>query len=89
MFSTMNLLEQDLIPIDEAATAINLDVKRLRGYVWRNSLRDPIGDADFVYGWSCRHLAAVPTSTAAAIPGATLSDEAGAAVSTNSPEVSR
>lgn len=57
MFSIMNILEQDLIPIDEAAKALNIDVKRLRGYAWRNGLRDPIGDANFVYGWSLRTLA--------------------------------
>ena len=55
--------------------ALNIDVKRLRGYVYRNSLRDPIGDANFVYGWSCRHIAA-DTSTLTAIPGQAHADEA-------------
>ena len=62
MFSTMNILEQDLIPIEDAAKALNIDVKRLRGYVWRNSLRDPIGGANQVYGWSLRHIAAATSS---------------------------
>ena len=53
-----NLFDAGLVPIEDAAAALNLDVKRLRGYVWRNSLRDPIGDANFVYGWSCGHIAA-------------------------------
>lgn len=61
--------------LEEAARNLGIDVKRLRGYVWRNSLRDPIGDADFVYGWSCKTLA--DTSTAAVIPGTTTATEAG------------
>ncbi len=45
--------------------ALNIEPKRLRGYVCRNGLRDPIGDANFVYGWSCRELARAATSSAA------------------------
>lgn len=49
-----------LISIVEAATKYGLDVKRLRGYVWRNDLHDPIGclQADMVYDdWRLQRLA--------------------------------
>lgn len=41
----------NVLPIPEAAAKYGLDVKRLRGYVWRNDLHDPIGCAkiDRVY----------------------------------------
>ena len=57
MFHVEQLTDSGLVPIEEAAAALGIDVKRLRGYVWRNSLRDPIGDANQVYGWSCKALA--------------------------------
>ena len=57
-FHVEQLLDSELVPIEAAAAALNIDVKRLRGYVWRNSLKDPIGDANQVYGWSLRHLSA-------------------------------
>jgi hypothetical protein len=44
----------------EAAELLGCDLKRLRGWVWRNSvaLDDPIGclQRDEVYGWSCRAI---------------------------------
>jgi hypothetical protein len=44
----------------EAAELLGCDLKRLRGWVWRNSVRldDPIGCCvrDEVYGWSCRSI---------------------------------
>jgi hypothetical protein len=44
----------------EAAAGLGCDLKRLRGWVWRNSvaLDDPIGCCvrDEVYGWSCRAI---------------------------------
>lgn len=77
-----SLFDAGLVPIEDAAAALNLDVKRLRGYVWRNGLGDPIGSlaTDHVYGWSCRYLAAASTSSLRAIPGQAQPDEAGAAV---------
>ena len=46
----------DLIPIEEAAALCGLDVKRLRGRIFRNSVRfnDPIGSLELglVYRWS-------------------------------------
>ena len=40
------------------AAALGIEPKRLRGFMWRNGIADPIGDQDRVYGWSCRALAA-------------------------------
>ena len=44
----------DLITIEEGAALCGLDVKRLRGRIFRNSVRlgDPIGNATHVYRWS-------------------------------------
>jgi hypothetical protein len=48
------------MPMAEAAELLGCDLKRLRGWVWRNSvaLDDPIGclKRDEVYGWSCRSI---------------------------------
>lgn len=46
--------DDDLITIEEAAALCGLDVKRLRGRIFRNSVRfnDPIGNATHVYRWS-------------------------------------
>jgi len=43
-----------LIPIPDAAARLGIDVKRLRGYVHRNGIGDPVGslETDEVYGWS-------------------------------------
>lgn len=52
--------ETPLIPIPEAARKYRVDVKRLRGYVFRNNLNDPIGDlaTDQVYDdWRLQRLA--------------------------------
>ena len=55
-------LEAGLVPAEEAAQALGIEVKRLTGFVLRNRLEDPIGGwSDHgmaVYGWSCRQLAA-------------------------------
>lgn len=53
------LLDKGLVSIPEAAAILGLDVKRLRGYVHRNGIPDPIGDlaTDQVYGWSLRETA--------------------------------
>ena len=60
MFSTMNILEHDLLPIEDVAKELGVDVKRLRGYIHRNGITDPIGSLamDQVYGWSCKALVA-------------------------------
>lgn len=36
----------NVIPIPEAAAKYSMDVKRLRGAVWRNRLTDPLGDVE-------------------------------------------
>jgi hypothetical protein len=43
--------------LDYAAEQLGIDVKRLLGFMFRNRLQDPIGDATHVYGWSCTTLA--------------------------------
>jgi hypothetical protein len=54
------ILDRGLMPMSEAAELLGCDLKRLRGWVWRNSvsLDDPIGclKRDEVYGWSCRAI---------------------------------
>lgn len=61
------LLDTGLVPIEEAARNLGIDVKRLRGYVHRDSVRlgDPVGslETDQVYGWSLKYLS--DTSNAA------------------------
>lgn len=54
------LLDAGLVPVEDAAAALGIEPKRLRGFIFRNDLGDPIGSlgADQVYGWSCRALAA-------------------------------
>lgn len=52
------LLDAGLVPVEDAAAALGIEPKRLRGFMWRNGIADPIGDQDRVYGWSCRALAA-------------------------------
>lgn len=52
------LLDSGLVPLEDAAQALGIEPKRLRGFMWRNGIADPIGDQDRVYGWSCRALAA-------------------------------
>jgi hypothetical protein len=55
-----SVLDRGLMPMAEAAELLGCDLKRLRGWVWRNSvaLDDPIGCLvrDEVYGWSCRAI---------------------------------
>lgn len=53
-----SVLDADLVPVEDAAAALGIEPKRLRGFMWRNGIGDPIGDQDRVYGWSCRALAA-------------------------------
>lgn len=51
----------DMLPIEIAAAQLGIEVKRLRGYLWRESITGditlPVGDAEWVYSWSLRHLA--------------------------------
>jgi hypothetical protein len=46
----------DLIPLDDAAARLGIEPKRLRGYLIRNGIGDPIGgatpDGIMVYAWS-------------------------------------
>jgi hypothetical protein len=44
--------------IEEAAAELGIEPKRLRGYIFRNSVRlgDPIGDEFEVYRWSLESL---------------------------------
>jgi hypothetical protein len=53
----MDFLKADLVQIDDAARMLGIEPKRLRGYMFRNKVGDPIGDAEQVYGWSCATLA--------------------------------
>lgn len=41
-----------LTSVLDAAGWLGIEPKRLRGYILRNDLDDPIGDADRVYPWS-------------------------------------
>jgi hypothetical protein len=53
-------MDAKLIPIPEAAVKYGIDVKRLRGYVWQNRLRDPIGSLEtdqVVDDWRLQRLA--------------------------------
>lgn len=54
---TPELLDSGLVSIDEAAACLGIEPKRLRGFIFRNGIPDPIGDAREVYGWSCKELA--------------------------------
>ena len=51
------LLQTGLVPLHEAAETLGIEPKRLRGFMFRNKVGDPIGDAEQVYGWSCKALA--------------------------------
>ena len=46
----------DLLTIEDAATALGIEPKRLRGFIFRNGIADPIGDVTHVYGWSLKTL---------------------------------
>jgi hypothetical protein len=35
---------------------LGIEPKRLRGFMFRNGIADPIGDGAHVYGWSCKTL---------------------------------
>lgn len=52
--------DEGTVSIPDAAAKYGIDVKKLRGYVWRNNLTDPIGciKADRVYDdWRLQRLA--------------------------------
>ena len=42
----------DVVSIDEAAQALGIEPKRLRGFIARNGINDPIGNMEWVYQWS-------------------------------------
>ncbi len=42
----------ELIPVAEGAAILDIEVKRLLGYMLRNGLGDPIGDGVHVYAGS-------------------------------------
>jgi hypothetical protein len=46
-----------LVPVDRMAEILGIEPKRLRGFMFRNKVGDPIGDGQEVYGWSCKTLA--------------------------------
>jgi hypothetical protein len=46
----------DLITHEEAATELRIGVKRLRGFMFRNGIADPIRDATHVYRGSMDEL---------------------------------
>lgn len=46
----------ELIPVEDAAASLGIPVKRLIGFMARNSLADPIGDERQVYRGSLKEL---------------------------------
>ena len=50
------VLDSGLLPVGDVAAVLGIDVKRLRGFMFRNTIADPIGDYHSVYGWSCASL---------------------------------
>lgn len=61
------LLKSDLVPVEDAAAALGIEPKRLRGFMARNGLADPIGDYSLVYGYTCRDLAKRLASTSSGV----------------------
>jgi len=62
------LLDRELVPYEEAAAALGLEPKRLLGLMLRQRVDDPIGGQAedgviYVYGWSCKGLAARAAGT--------------------------
>lgn len=53
----MHTQDNDLITVEEASARLGIEPKRLRGFILRNSLRDPIGDMRHVYAWSLSGIA--------------------------------
>lgn len=58
------LLQTGLVPLHEAAETLGIEPKRLRGFIFRNGIADPIGDyfLDQVYGWSAARLVHIKTA---------------------------
>ena len=57
----------ELVPVEQAAEMMGLEAKRLRGFMFRNGIGDPIGDGAMVYGWSCKTLAQRLADTSSAM----------------------
>ena len=73
------LFDRELVPHEEAAAALGIEPKRLLGLMLRQLVDDPIGGQAedggiYVYGWSCKALAARLADTS----NAGTADEAGA-----------
>jgi hypothetical protein len=49
-------LDTSLITHEAAAAELGIDLKRLRGFLMRNYVGDPIGDERYVYRWSLKTL---------------------------------
>jgi hypothetical protein len=47
---------EDLLDIETAAAELGIQPKRLRGFIFRNRVGDPIGDMQYVYRWSLEPL---------------------------------
>jgi hypothetical protein len=58
----------DLVTHEEAAAELGIEVKRLRGFMWRNGIADPIGDATHVYRGSLAELQKRLTERGSAAP---------------------
>ena len=56
-YENVDLDKLGLVPVDRMAEILGIEPKRLRGFMFRNKVGDPIGDAEQVYGWSCKTLA--------------------------------
>ena len=67
------LFDRELVPYEEAAAALGIEPKRLLGFIARNGKDDPIGGQAengkiYVYGWSCKALAARTADTDTGAP---------------------
>ena len=56
-YESVDLDKLGLVPVERMAAILGIEPKRLRGFMFRNKVGDPIGDAEQVYGWSCKTLA--------------------------------
>ena len=48
--------QHDLVPLEDAARELGIEVKRLRGYMLDPRPWMPIGDGQRVYRWSLAHV---------------------------------
>jgi hypothetical protein len=52
-----------LVKVADAARLLGIEEKRLRGFIARDNLEDPIGDMHYVlWDWRCWRLSASPSA---------------------------